>query len=304
MKNLQGLAGQALASRIPRSAASRRRSAVSSAPTRIARPSGRSPGPKARACSTFRPSSRSTSRTSPASIRPLSTRESCCSCRRRTTTASSPRPRPTARARVRCRAGRSSRRASRRESTRLGRGQYRVARKPARSRRIRARAAAHPRERPRAAAQLRSIARRAARRQHEPDSLSDLGVLDRPGLRRRGSLALRPPLRVRQLVEHLAQLLTPGAADRAEVRGGFPGVDELVLVDREAVGPVAQEISGNPTDKLDFIVESIDTSAHFAASFNDRPAVMTRSRIGLPYFASPSWKYGVSGVDSMKLPTL
>ena len=70
--------------------------------------------------------------------------------------------------------------------------------------------------------------------------VSDLGVLDRAGLRRRGALALGPPLRVRQLVEHLAQLLAPRSADRAEI--GVLIVDELVLVDREAVGAVADEI--------------------------------------------------------------
>ncbi len=47
---------------------------------------------------------------------------------------------------------------------------------------------------------------------------------------------------------------------------------------------------------------SIDTSAHLAASSSGVSGVSTRSSTGLPYFDSPTWKYGVSDVASMKLP--
>src|SRR3954462_15915458 len=60
--------------------------------------------------------------------------------------------------------------------------------------------------------------------------------------------------------------------------------------------------SGGPTDRFDFIVESIDTNAHLAASSSGVSGVITRSSTGLPYLYSPTWKYGVSAVASMKLP--
>ena len=50
------------------------------------------------------------------------------------------------------------------------------------------------------------------------------------------------------------------------------------------------------------MVESIDTSAHLAAWARLLLREITRSMMGLPYFDSPIWKYGVSGEDSMKLP--
>ena len=49
-----------------------------------------------------------------------------------------------------------------------------------------------------------------------------------------------------------------------------------------------------PTDRLLRMVESNDTSTHFMASLRLVPGVITRSMIGLPYFASPVWKNGVS----------
>ena len=60
--------------------------------------------------------------------------------------------------------------------------------------------------------------------------------------------------------------------------------------------------SGRPTLKLLFSVLSIDTSAHLAASSSCVKGVSTRSRIGLPYLLSPTWKKQVSRVASMKLP--
>jgi MFS family permease len=58
--------------------------------------------------------------------------------------------------------------------------------------------------------------------------------------------------------------------------------------------------SGGPTDRFDFIVESIDTSAHLAASSSGVSGVSTRSSTGLPYLDSPIWK-GVSarGLDEV-----
>jgi hypothetical protein len=49
-------------------------------------------------------------------------------------------------------------------------------------------------------------------------------------------------------------------------------------------------------------VESIEISAHLAASSSPVAGPTTRSTIGLPYFDSPIWKYGFSGVASMKFP--
>jgi hypothetical protein len=51
------------------------------------------------------------------------------------------------------------------------------------------------------------------------------------------------------------------------------------------------------------IVESNETSTHFVASGKFVVGVMTRSMIGLPYFASPVCRNGVSGPASMKLPS-
>jgi len=59
---------------------------------------------------------------------------------------------------------------------------------------------------------------------------------------------------------------------------------------------------GRPTEMFDFMVESKETSTHFAASFCGVAGEITRSSMGLPYFDSPSWKKGVSSVASMKLP--
>ena len=90
------------------------------------------------------------------------------------------------------------------ESTRLGRGQYRVAPKMQLGPGEYALVLRPIPESSRAApAQLRSVARRAARRQHEPDSLSDLGVLDRPGLTR----VTRPS-------KQYAQILLPSRSRR------------------------------------------------------------------------------------------
>ena len=58
-----------------------------------------------------------------------------------------------------------------------------------------------------------------------------------------------------------------------------------------------------PTDRLERMVESNDTSTHLMASSIEVSALTTRSMIGLPYLTSPIWKYGVSGVASMKLPS-
>ena len=52
------------------------------------------------------------------------------------------------------------------------------------------------------------------------------------------------------------------------------------------------------------MVESKDTSTHFAASIKLVLRVITRSITGLPYLLSPIWKYGVSGAASIKLPSL
>ena len=60
--------------------------------------------------------------------------------------------------------------------------------------------------------------------------------------------------------------------------------------------------SGRPTERFERIVESIEISAHLAASPSGMLRRITRSMIGLPYFDSPIWKYVVSGVASMKLP--
>jgi hypothetical protein len=61
--------------------------------------------------------------------------------------------------------------------------------------------------------------------------------------------------------------------------------------------------SGSPTDRLERIVESKDTSAHFIASSSVVAGLITRSMIGLPYLLSPIWKNAVSSVASMKLPS-
>ena len=50
------------------------------------------------------------------------------------------------------------------------------------------------------------------------------------------------------------------------------------------------------------MVESIDTSAHLAASSSGVEGRIIRSSTGLPYFDSPIWKKQVSRVASMKLP--
>ena len=64
-----------------------------------------------------------------------------------------------------------------------------------------------------------------------------------------------------------------------------------------------QSISmGSPTEMFDRIVESNEISTHFAASAIDVEPVTTRSITGLPYLLSPTWKYRLSGVASMKLP--
>src|ERR1700729_2210247 len=60
--------------------------------------------------------------------------------------------------------------------------------------------------------------------------------------------------------------------------------------------------SGGPTDRLERMVESMETRAHLAAWARLLLRGMTRSMMGLPYFDSPIWKYGVSREDSMKLP--
>src|SRR5216684_25872 len=60
--------------------------------------------------------------------------------------------------------------------------------------------------------------------------------------------------------------------------------------------------NGGPTERLERMVESMDTRAHLAACGRLLLRVMTRSMMGLPYFDSPIWKYGVSTEDSMKLP--
>ena len=59
---------------------------------------------------------------------------------------------------------------------------------------------------------------------------------------------------------------------------------------------------GRPTDTLERMVESNDTSVHLAASISVEDGLMTRSMMGLPYLVSPIWKNGVSGVASMKFP--
>ena len=74
------------------------------------------------------------------------------------------------------------------------------------------------------------------------------------------------------------------------------------LVTRRASASYTSRSSGNPHEMLERSVESIDTSAHLAASSSGVPGCSTRSMIGLPYLASPIWKYGFSCVASMKLP--
>ncbi|MND05187.1 hypothetical protein D3C83_258250 [compost metagenome] len=52
------------------------------------------------------------------------------------------------------------------------------------------------------------------------------------------------------------------------------------------------------------IVESKDTRMHLVASTMPVVHLITRSITGFPYLLSPIWKYGVSRVASMKLPSL
>jgi len=50
------------------------------------------------------------------------------------------------------------------------------------------------------------------------------------------------------------------------------------------------------------MVDAIDISAQRIASPSDVSAVITRSRIGLPYFVSPICRYGAFGEALMQLP--
>lgn len=68
------------------------------------------------------------------------------------------------------------------------------------------------------------------------------------------------------------------------------------------VGTIARS-SGGPTEMLERMVESSETSAQRAASSRLVSPRITRSRIGLPYFSSPICRYGVSGEEAMQLPS-
>jgi len=57
---------------------------------------------------------------------------------------------------------------------------------------------------------------------------------------------------------------------------------EAIALDQHQV-PVAGRL-----DRLDWMVESMDTRAHLAASFRLLLRLNTRSMMGLPYFDSPT----------------
>ncbi|MOA23038.1 hypothetical protein D3C78_1436380 [compost metagenome] len=73
-------------------------------------------------------------------------------------------------------------------------------------------------------------------------------------------------------------------------------------VTRRALVSYTSKSSGRPTEMFDRKVESMEISAHLAASSSEVSGRSTRSRMGLPYLASPIWKYGHSWPASMKLP--
>ena len=58
-----------------------------------------------------------------------------------------------------------------------------------------------------------------------------------------------------------------------------------------------------PTDRLLSMVESKDTSTHLVASSSVALELTPRSRMGLPYLASPVCRKLVSVPASMKLPS-
>jgi len=60
--------------------------------------------------------------------------------------------------------------------------------------------------------------------------------------------------------------------------------------DAHFVAPDDDQVQRQPTERLERMVESIDTSRHLVASLMLLERRITRSMMGLPYLDSPIWK--------------
>ena len=86
--------------------------------------------------------------------------------------------------------------------------------------------------------------------------------------------------------KYSAHPFAPLASERCEV--GIVLIEAPPHFERKAVAFVAGKIDGMPTERLLRIVESKESNTDFTALDWLVSWLMTQSRIGLPYFVSPS----------------
>ena len=127
----------------------------------------------------------------------------------------------------------------------------------------------------------------------------------RPSAASAAGLAFDAALRELERIEELLQLRIAEIRLRARHLADGATLFVSLLRDRGAFVVADHGIQGRDENRIAFerIVESNETRMHLVAADSEVARVITRSITGLPYLLSPIWKYGVSAVASMKLPS-
>ena len=102
------------------------------------------------------------------------------------------------------------------------------------------------------------------------------------------------PLKLRHFTNKFCQTLTPAIADRLQVAVASSQNRTRWVTLNASLRKHIISIGGR-TERLLFIVESIESTPNFTASSSGVAMLKPRSSIGLPYFDSPICKKGVIG---------